>query len=386
VEPPAAEAPRGAVGGSLAGWGAVPLATEAERRDGTAHLWGQLQVWTTAWDQDVSTQADPATYGDPEADPGFSLRRARFGFDGFAPMGDRSGRSQFDYAFAVGVGAPYDVLSTRSTAVELVDAFGRWALPTGVGVTSVALGLQRVPFSRDAMISSADQVFEEAAVATEWLAPSREAGGTVSQSIAFGDGPDAAQILVRAGAYNGGSDWFGDAGTGLLAAARAELVLGDVYRTWSPTRDPAIGLGVAALRDDDLSTRTTAVEGDLLARYSIVTATVELISSTVGPTDTTVADPAVVVDTPRLGMSGQLSVWIPLPHDGIEVAARYATFDDDTAFENSGDVGLLHLGATWRNVAPRVDLGAGFVHRTEPAVSPNDTIRVWAQIRPQVNL
>ncbi|MEZ4241157.1 MAG: hypothetical protein R3F59_34355 [Myxococcota bacterium] len=58
-------------------------------------------------------------------------------------MGERGGASQVDYAFAFGYSAPYDALTAPDAepTVELVDAFGRWALPSDLGVTSAAIGL-----------------------------------------------------------------------------------------------------------------------------------------------------------------------------------------------------------------------------------------------------
>jgi hypothetical protein len=372
------------VGGSLAGWGAVPLASDEERTSGLTHLWGQLQVWTTLYDQDVDPLADPATYGDPEADAGFSLRRGRFGFDGYIPMGKRGGRSQIDYALSVGVGATYDALTTPTAEVQLIDGFGRWALPTGFGVTSVALGLQRVPFSRESMISSADLVFQEVAPGTNWLTPDRQAGAVASQSVSLGEDAGGSQLLLRVGAFNGGGDLFGGSGRGLLGSARLELVVGDPYRTWSAKEENALGVGVAALRDDDLATRTTSFTGDAIARYKFVTLMGEAVASTIEPTNTDVSDPDVVFETARLGILGQLSVWLPLEAaQGVELAARFSTFDDDTDRANNGDVSILHGGATWRNVLPRLDIGAGYVHRIEPNTVANDTIRIWTQIRPE---
>ena len=42
---------------------------------------GFVQMWVTALDQDVDPLTDPASYGDPEDDPGFKIRRARLGLD-----------------------------------------------------------------------------------------------------------------------------------------------------------------------------------------------------------------------------------------------------------------------------------------------------------------
>ena len=386
--------------GALTGWGPVPIPDEASRREGTLHLWGQLQTWVTVFDQDVDPQADPATYGDPEADPGFTVARARLGVDGFLPMGGVGGASSVDYSLSMGIASPYDALSPADPDVQFLDAFGRWAVPSSLGVTSLALGIQRVPFSREAMISSADLVFEERAVGTNWLAPGRDAGVAASQSVSLSEDPSGNQLLLRLGGFNGNGDVYGDSDPGLLGVARLELIVGEAYRTWG--RDPALGIGVSGLVDADSATRTTSLEADLLARYGLVTLLGEVISSGITPTATDVADPAVAATTQRLGWLGQASLWIPVgttgtfeengpglnvdPPRGLEVSVRYATFDDAVALQNNGDVAILHAGTTLRNLLPRVDVGLGYIHRAEATATPNDTIRLWTQIRPDAHL
>jgi len=373
------------VGGALQSWSAVPIADEATRADGSLHIWGQLQTWATVADQDTDLQADPATYGDPEADPGFSVARARLGFDGFLPMGDRGCCGQVDYAVSVGIGAPYDALSSApSGSVQMVDAFGRWAMPWKWGVTSVAAGMQRVPFGREAMMSSARLVFQERSVSTNWLAPSREVGAVVGQSVQFGEG--GPQALLRAGLYNGNGSLFGDQDPGLMAALRAEFLYGDAYQTWSPDLSNALGVGGSLLQDNELPSDTASREVDLLARYKWVTVTGELITSRVTLGDTTVVAPEVFAETIRFGVNGQLSVYVPLPAGGVEVAGRYSSFDDDRSVDNGGDVQIIHGGLSWRDALPGFDLGGGYIHREERAAVPNDTVRLWMQVRPSVSL
>ncbi len=373
------------VGGALQSWSSVPIADEATRTNGSLHLWGQLQTWATLADQDLELQADPATYGDPEADPGFSVARARLGFDGFLPLGDRTCCGQVDYAISVGIGAPYDALSSEpSGSVQMVDAFGRWAQPWSWGVTSVAAGMQRVPFGREAMMSSAQIVFQERSVATSWLTPSREVGAVLGQSVQFGDsGPSA---LIRGGLYNGNGALFGDQDPGLMAALRAELLYGDAYQTWSSDLSSAFGVGGSVLRDDELPSDTGSREVDLLARYKWVTVTGELISSRITLGDTDVVVPEVFAETNRLGIQGQLSVYVPLPSGGVEVAGRYSSFDDDRSLDNVGDVQIIHAGLSWRDALPGFDLGGGYIHREERASLSNDTVRLWMQVRPSFQL
>jgi hypothetical protein len=381
------EARSGAVGGALAGWGAVPVATDAQRTEGTTHLWGQLQIWATALDQDVSDQADPATYGDPEADPGLSIHRARLGFDGFVPMGERMGKHQVDYALAFGIGAPYDVLSPIDTDVQLIDGFGRWALPTGLGTTSIGVGLQRVPFGRENGISSAFLPFQEGSVATNWMAPSRGVGAVAGQSVVFGDGEDAAQVIARVGVFNPG-EVFGDDGSDVLMDGRLELSAGDTYRTFSFDGDNALGLGVAGYVRQQPGLATRAAEADLLARWKWVTLLGEVLTNTISPVDSDIVQPGVLAETGRFGWTAQLSGFVPVrAKSGVEIAANASSYDDATELDTVGDVLVIHGGATWRNLLPKTDLGLGYIHRTERyAEVPNDTVRLWFQVRPDANL
>lgn len=374
------------VGGALQSWSSVPVLDDEHAATGTLNVWGQLQSWITVMDQDESVQADPATYGDPEADPGFTVQRARFGIDGFLPLGDRTCCGQVDYAISVGLGAPYDVLGTPDTDLQIVDAFARWANVYDFGITSLAVGVQRVPFSRDAMMSSARLVFQERAVGTNWLVPGRDAGGVFSQSVIFGDDPAGPQILVRGGLFNGNGNLFGDTDPGLMGSARAEFLMGDAYQTWSHELAPALGVGGAVLFDNELATSTRSTGVDLLARYKWVTLSGELVSSTIQPRNSDIVTPVVLQDTNRFGYHAQLSFFVPFSQGGLELAGRYATLDDDTAFENLGDVQILHAGATWRDVLPAFDLGAGYILRNESPAFANDTVRLWVQVRPSRNL
>ncbi|MCA9490484.1 MAG: hypothetical protein KC621_11190 [Myxococcales bacterium] len=376
-----------AVGGSMAGWGDVPVATDDERNGGMTHLWAQIQVWGTVWDQDVDAQADPATYGDPEADPGFALNRARFGMDGFVAMRNLPGRHQVDYAIALGLAAPYDVLTAEDTDVQLVDGFGRWALPTDMGTTSLSVGMQRVPFGRENNISSATIPFQESGVASNWMAPSRGVGVVAGQSLRFGEGEQPVTVLARVGGFQPG-DPFGTDGPQMLFDGRLELSIGDTYTTWNKDLKSALGVGGAALVRTEPGTTVSSVEGDLLARYKVVTLVGEVMASTISPVDTDIQQPGVVEQTHQLGWTAMLSGWIPVKKaSGIEPAVRLSSFDDATALESSGDVMILHGGATWRNLLPRTDLGAGYVHRAELHTEvPNDTVRLWVQVRPDARL
>lgn len=371
--------------GALAGSGAPVVADEEIRREGQVGAWAQIQTRITLLDQDVQLQADPATYGDPEDDPGFGLTRARLGLDGYVPLGDLSRYHQVEWAVALGVASPYDVLGRANTDVQLVDAFGRWTGDAPIGPTSVSVGLQRVPFNRGNLFSSADLLFQERDVASEWLGPSRDVGAVAAQAVELGE---TALVLVRGGAFNGNGQLFGDADPGLLSVGRLELVVGDAYRTWSPDREHALGVGLAAMNNRELATTTNALAADVLARFSLVTVTAEFIRSAVAPTDTVVMAPSLPEQTVRQGFAAQLSVWVPFDDDnGLEIGGRLSTFDDATHLDNRGDVQIVHGGLTWRNPLPGVDIGGGYVKRLEPnGEVSNDSIRLWTQIRPRMVL
>jgi hypothetical protein len=377
------EADEAPLTGGLVGAGLTNLASEETRAAGAMVPWGQLQTWATFWDQDVDPQADPAVYGDPEHDPGFTIVRARIGFDGLLPMGDSLAEHfQVDYGLSVGVGSPYDARTEPDEDVQLVDAFGRVTTPLGIHPLTVSMGMQRVPFTRSALMSSAQLLFQERAPSTNYIVPGREVGVVVGQELRFGE--SGASALVRLGAYNGNGRLYGDTDPGGLLSARVEFSKGDTYRTWDPDREWALGVGLGLMQDSAFATRTTGLGADLVGRISVVTVSGEFVQRSIEPTDTTVVAPAVSATTDQFGLIGQLSVWIPIDGEhGIELGSRYASFDDARAFDDSGDVWLLHNGLTWRNPLPFMDIGFGFIHRAEPhGALANDTVRMWTQFRP----
>ena len=76
-----------------------------------------------------------------------------------------------DYAISVGVASPFDALSPAESDVALVDAFSRLTVPSGNYTSSLALGIQRVPFHREGLMSSVDLLFQERSVGGDGLSP-----------------------------------------------------------------------------------------------------------------------------------------------------------------------------------------------------------------------
>lgn len=339
----------------------------------------QLQLWGTVFDQDASAQADPAGYGDPEHDPGFSLSRARVGFEGH--------HGALDFQVDLGLSAPYDAVRATEQggpSLGFVNAFGRGTTELGPGTARVAFGLVRVPFTRERILSSRQLTFQERSVGSTWLGPSQDLGVLLDYELDIG-------ARVQVGVYNGGGDVFGDDNGGVLVAGRLEYARGETYRTYGEADGLDLGVAAAAYYNDDVATDTLGLEADAVVRVWRVSLLAEVVGTTITPTSSTIDLPDVYAKTSRMGITGQLSYWQPMDdstadaaeRSGIEIAARLGTFDDNRALSDNGDVAIVHAGATWRNVTPGVDVGAAFIHREELGGRslPNDTVRVTGQLR-----
>jgi hypothetical protein len=327
----------------------------------------QIQTWATLWDQDEDPVADAGGYGDPEADAGFTLRRARLGLSG--------GWRGVDYNLRFGTSVPYDAMSAAAPPVDLIDAWARFSVKSAGGTTRFSLGQQRVPFSREQQMSTNDLVFQETAVSTAWLTPNRDLGVLVTHDVqGFG---------VSAGLYNGNGDYAGNADNGMMAAARVEYSLGgDTYRT--NASEDAFGIGAGYFYNHTVATDVHAGGIDFLGRIKGLTIQGEFALNLLQPDEApTVLPPEVPENTLRMGAMAQISYYRDVGIGAIEPAVRFSWLDTATHLDDNGDVGNLQAGMSWREPIPFVDLGAGYVHRMELGGRDalNDTVRVWAGFR-----
>ncbi len=311
-----------------------------------------IQSWVTAWDQDQRKQSDPSGYGDPEDDPGFKLRRVRAGF-----MGEDGA---LHYGILFGMSSPADGVIGGDGELEVVDAYGGWAIHRHLGVTA---GVQKVPFGREALISAADLVFQERSVASNHLTPGRELGVVASV------GPE--HIDLTLGAFNGNGSLLGDDNAGFLLAARAQYDLG-------LGEGGALSVGLNGLYDSGLATEELGLGVDFQLELGSLEVLAEGIALSLEPTHTDLSTPAVLGKTQRLG--GHLQVGYTIQQ--WEPAVRIEFFDDDRDAEDNGD--LLHalVGLTGHFADDRVRAGAGVLHREElqGKALANDTARIWLQI------
>jgi hypothetical protein len=327
----------------------------------------QLQTWFTAWDQDVSKTADPGGYGDPELDTGFSVPRARLGFDG--------GYKWVDFRLRVGTSTPFDQLEKIPRPFDLVDGWVRLRFDTTAGTTSVIVGQHTVAFSREAQMSSSDLSFQERSVSGTYLAPIRDIGATIRHDTkAFG---------ASLGVYNGNGTQFGNADNGVAVAARVETHLGgDTYRT-NDSRD-AFGFALAYMYNQTPADGTHRFGADLLGRIKGFTLFLEGGANLVDPQDDPVVlPPTVPRRTLRWGGQATVSYYLETRIGAIEPTVRFSYYDDATHLKDNGDVGILHGGFTWREPVPFLDVGAVYIHRFEFGGRdiPNDSVRMFFGLR-----
>jgi hypothetical protein len=347
------------------------LATLAHAGDLDPEPYVLLQVWGTVVDQDVDLQADPAGYGDPEADPGVGLQRARVG------LWLEKDEVPLHYALVVGAGAPYDVVSGSEFTVGIIDAYVGRRFAVGGSRLDVVAGSQKVPLSRDFLQSAARLVFQERSVSSAWLAPQREVGLAADL-----DSP--AGLRARAGVYSGNGLLSGDTDPGVMTALRLEYASNhQAYQTSPGSAGNTAGVALSGLYNFEPATNTLGAGLDGIVRFGPVTVTAEALFRRLSPGRAPGGVPEVRDPTTQLGGSLQVSGWLPIADGGVEIAARGAYLDDQVGFSDNGDLLIVHAGATWRDVWPGVDLGATFVHREELGGRrfPNDTARLQVGLR-----
>jgi hypothetical protein len=342
----------------------APVDTPVQAGKGP-QLTGYMQIWATAWDMDEDPEADPATYGDPEDDVGFKLRRVRIGLVGR--------RSIVDYVVTIGTETEYDALTPPSESVGVEDAVVAVHPFEGAAVT---LGLQKVPVGREELFSTRELVLAERAVLSAWLVPGHDVGlsGDWTKGLA----------RFRAGVFNGNGSILGDDNLGMLWAGRVELAQGgptkwkDVYETWGKVKETTVGVAIDAYDNMDVATNELGGGIDAMLRLGGVAVMLEGRGERLEPSDTSVDVPEVPSTTTRVGALAMVAAtfgqWEP--------AIRASWFDDSVALEDNGDTGEITGGVTLHSRADQVRVGAGYVARLELAGTPlkNDTARLWLQL------
>ena len=317
-------------------------------------------------DQDQSQVADPGGYGDPEDDPGFKLRRVRLGF-----MGEND---TMRYGFTVGAAAPYDVVEEAQGAnmeVGLVDTYGGYSPTKGLWLVG---GRQKVPVSRESLMSGSQLGLSDRSVSTQWLTPARDLGAVVDYRWKF--------LRARVGAFNGGGDLTGDDNDGKLVSGRLEAKFGSgaVYRTYGEVKKLTIGVGVGGWTNDETSVSTNGLGADVIVRMQGLAVMAEARMRNTAPKEDLVEVPEVFSETTRQGVMAQLGYTVKQ----FEPIVRYSVFDDDTSGdEDSGDVSEIVSGVTWHASGDGLRAGVAYAMRSEqgPTKVENDSVRAWLQFK-----
>jgi hypothetical protein len=337
-----------------------------------------LQVAATAWDADSAEQADPPGFGDPEADPGIAVQRARLGMEG--------DRGAFSYRLVFGVGAPADGFQAPEEDVGVIDASVLYRV-AGTGAY-VEAGRQRVPFSRDELIGTGERTFMERGFVAQYIGPIRASGVRAGWKRRGCGAARCASTNVQAGVFNSGSDLFGDDNAGKSLVVRAETSawaigeskIDESYRTWTPgpKRGFAAGIGGGGFYTQDIATDTLAVGADTMLRAGRLSLLLDGAWQRVTPTATDVDVPGTWSETTRTAGTAQLGVaW-----KAWEPALRWTMVDDSAL----GVHQQLMAGAVWHGSVQEdgrdsVRLGGGYVRRLESPERSNDSVRLWAQMR-----
>ena len=322
-----------------------------------------VHTWATLWDTDEDPTADPAGYGDPEDDIGFKVRRARMGMTGKNDM--------WQYTVIVGTSAPYDaLLPSNEGDIDIVDGFVGYALAEGLWVTA---GLQKVPVSREALMSSQRITLGERAVSSIWLVPERDAGVLAE----YRGGNKSMQGRFSVGAYNGNGSLETDNNVGKLFAARGELIFGEdnPYRTFGAVDSTTFAVALDGWRDDDSATDTTAFGGDIMLRTGGLSLMAEGRMAILAPSNTDVNQPGVLSETRRFGALAQVGYTVKR----FEPAVKFSLYDDDMDADDNGDVADVLAGVSWNSKGASMRVGGGYVYRMElgGASVSNDTLRLW---------
>lgn len=324
---------------------------------------GLLQLWGTVYDFDQDPQADASGIGDPEDDPGIKVKRLRIGFQ------DMNG--PLIYRLTIGLSSPYDGYNPGEEDVQVIDAVAGYQVAPWF---TVQMGRSKVPFSRDQIMGASDLTFQERGLGAEYLVPDRALG-----VVAVGN---FKPVKVQLGLFNSGNDIFGDNNPGKTVVARAEAAFGerDTYAFWGGNgKGPSVGFGASGLWTDDVSTRTFAAGADVLFRVQGLALIVDGTWAQVSPMNTDIAEPGVLAPTTRLALTTQASyTFLGI----LEPSVRFTAYSDEALGKYGQFLGgiVLH-GGTNLGGYDRFRIGAGYVLRLEEQKLPNDTVRIWTQVR-----
>ncbi|MDP6942974.1 MAG: porin [Myxococcota bacterium] len=307
--------------------------------------------------------------GDAAEQPGFRLRRGRFGVRGWA----------FDYL---------EFMVSMETADFDVRPLDAWIAYRPFSFFGAVVGAHKVPFSRFATTGSAHGSLIERPLSVDAMAPYRQMGLTLEGSIGGG------LATYAVGVYNGldrhtnfhegyveNAVFQGNRFNKVSVAGRLSLEpFGSVGPDIADLDGGGlrIGVGTSVLHNEGATTRTTAWSADMVIKIKGFHFITEYIADTSEPTIRPTTPQTIPAQVDRFGFIASAGYMI-LPAQ-LGVSWRVELFDDDESVDNQGDQVVLTGGVQYYWHRHHFQASLNFVHREElygPALD-NDTLLLSA--------
>ncbi len=347
----------------------------------SVRILGQLQPRLVIFDGGSDTDLSALVAGDPDDREGFKLRRARFGVAG------KLGKP-FAYRLLVGQSAPFDQLdwtvSPETDGLAILDAYLEWVSTPYI---QVRLGADKVPFSGQALSSSAGLQLIERAVAVESIAPPRDVGLRLHGELGGGKGPFGPEgISWTVGSYSGdGTVMSPDDNTGMLWVGRLAFNLGGGLG-WSESclaSCPfALRIGGGGGVNVERESQDRFVGADISLRLWRLSLSGEYLLARRVPTYSGIEAPPFPEQFRRHGYLTQAGFMI-VPAT-LEIAVRHDFYDDD--LDDDGDYSAVRTftgGINLFLVGGRAKVQLDYIHRFEPHAPEalaNDTLMAQATL------
>ena len=309
--------------------------------------------------------------GDLAEEPGFRLRRARFGLKGKA-------WKVMDFE-----------ISTQADVygIDLLDAWIGYRLGTELGFT---LGAKKVPFSRFTLMGSGKGALIERPMGTTAMAPDRQLGFTLEGEVADG------AFGYAVGVYNGferrtnffegythGSSLLGNRLTRLATAVRlTSEPLGKLGTAMADLEggDFRFGVGAAGFYNGGATTTSYGWEVDLHLKVSGFHLAAEYVQDHASPTEKPTTSLTIPAEVGRSALAAEMGYMILPAQFGVTV--RGELVDDNDGDENNGDIMVIAGGIQYYWHATGLRAGLDFIHREELKGQSldNDTVAFQLQL------
>lgn len=304
--------------------------------------------------------------GDRAHEPGFALRRARFGFEG-----------------GLGRRLDFGIVTDLAASQPLSEAW------FGIGAwhnAKLIVGAQKVPFSHFAMMGSGEQALAERPFSVNAMAPYRQVGATLTGKYHL----LGAQWFI--GAYNGfernktffagiqeNAGFNGDHFNGLSYVGRLQFEplgqLGPAVADHSH-KSLRFEVGGGAVYNDGGTTKSFSYSADAHIKWRGAHIAFEWLRDEAKPQQTPTSASTIPADINRQAIIAEAgyAFW------RFNAAARFELIDPNTAVSNNEDQKIISGALGYQLVRNRMRVQLQYDHRAESKGTPgqagleNDTV------------